>query len=416
VDEQATHNRFVMSNAFFASQHQLDRGIAAFPYIVRPQDDGRRPINVWFATAWIGLGGLDQIVLKLAAQLAAVNPSCRVHLVVTDAIEIEADPRSLNAFDTVTFLHAEKGRKEQVLLNILSAADVVVNAHSRATYDALRRLKSELRAPVVSLLQVSDLGRYGVPRGYPIEASRRCEPLIDYFVVPSRQLRRACMNLGVPEDKLVIIPNAPVVRPQTLDEALTIAQEKAQRVFSEARPMRILFAGRFDEQKGFDRLGPIIEQLRERGVPVDFRIVGKAVLSQRDAIDALPDATLVPATHDPATLARYYTDADVFLLPSRWEGVPLSVLDAMAFGNVVVTTDVGATGEVVVDGSNGFLVDAELSDEDIITSSCRVIAGIASHALPCHAMREEAVRTALSYSWRDSAAQLATLIENLGLE
>jgi glycosyltransferase involved in cell wall biosynthesis len=47
---------------------------------------------------------------------------------------------------------------------------------------------------------------------------------------------------------------------------------------------------------------------------------------------------------------------DVFVLPSRYEGLPLALLDAMATGTAVVASDVGAVSEAVVSGETGLLV------------------------------------------------------------
>src|SRR5688572_33109339 len=51
-----------------------------------------------------------------------------------------------------------------------------------------------------------------------------------------------------------------------------------------------------------------------------------------------------------------YADADVFCLPSWWEAMPLSVLEAMAAGLPVVATDVGDVGRAVADGVTGYVV------------------------------------------------------------
>jgi len=62
---------------------------------------------------------------------------------------------------------------------------------------------------------------------------------------------------------------------------------------------------------------------------------------------------LLGAREDAVELVR---DFDVFALFSRWEGLPLTIIEAMLAGVPVVATDVGGVDELVVDGETGFLI------------------------------------------------------------
>ena len=49
-------------------------------------------------------------------------------------------------------------------------------------------------------------------------------------------------------------------------------------------------------------------------------------------------------------------DADIFILPSYNEGLPMSILEAMSYGLPVISTPVGGIPEIVKDGVNGYLI------------------------------------------------------------
>ena len=54
---------------------------------------------------------------------------------------------------------------------------------------------------------------------------------------------------------------------------------------------------------------------------------------------------------------QHLSQAQIFVLASKYEGLPLSILEAMSMGLPVVATDVGGVSEAVVNGDNGFLID-----------------------------------------------------------
>jgi glycosyltransferase involved in cell wall biosynthesis len=85
----------------------------------------------------------------------------------------------------------------------------------------------------------------------------------------------------------------------------------------------------------------------------------------------------------PALLA----DADIFVLASKWEGLPLSILEAMRAGLPVIATNVGGVGELITDGINGYLTERG----NVAQMRNRIQALVSSPALR-HSMAHEARR------------------------
>lgn len=112
--------------------------------------------------------------------------------------------------------------------------------------------------------------------------------------------------------------------------------------------------GRLERQKGFDVLIRALAEI-EDGTLV---VVGDG--SERSALEALAravgvaDRVLWTGWRDDAP--RYLQSFDVFALPSRFEGFPLVLLEALLARSAVVAADVGSVREVVFDGTTGLLV------------------------------------------------------------
>jgi glycosyltransferase involved in cell wall biosynthesis len=253
----------------------------------------------------------------------------------------------------------------------------------------------------LSYLHVIDEAR-GRQVGYPVKAAELSHGF-DGFAVISESLRNFLINEGVNGSRIRVARNAPVVRPISTQVAREIGATKARRLAAGDRPLRLLFAGRADYQKGIARLKGMTELLMARGAPFQLRFVGASHL-RAELVEWPAGGPVVthPATHDEATLASYYAEADVCVLLSRWEGVPLSLLDGMAHGCVIVATDVGGVSELVEDRKNGFLVPNG-KDEEVAAQAADVIGAVLQDKTGSAAMRQEAVATAWRYSWDQTA-------------
>jgi glycosyltransferase involved in cell wall biosynthesis len=124
--------------------------------------------------------------------------------------------------------------------------------------------------------------------------------------------------------------------------------------------LRVLFAGRFDDNKGVRTLPAIAGALRDDGADVLWTLIGDGP-DREDVARAWPHdvpARWLGQLSLDATIACYASQ-DVLILPSRNEGLPAVVLEAGAAGVVPVVSDLrSGIPEVVVNGVTGFRVEA----------------------------------------------------------
>lgn len=163
------------------------------------------------------------------------------------------------------------------------------------------------------------------------------------------------------------------------------------------RPLRLLYAGRMDhEQKRVRALPAMAEALWRGGLPFELVMLGDGPASgELDTFAAAcPSARRLGAAPPEAVRAALRA-ADFFVLPSRYEGLSVALLEALAEGCVpVLTPSRSGTGQLVGDGATGFLASAGPDDspEDAgiaIAEAVRRAAGSGDAAL--HAVRERAL-------------------------
>ncbi len=131
--------------------------------------------------------------------------------------------------------------------------------------------------------------------------------------------------------------------------------------------VRLLFVGLF-YMKGGIELARAFESVRKRHENITLTIV--TVLRMiRDTdlgyLRSIPGLTLVDATLNEQEMRAMYRTHDIFVLPTFREGFGLVLIEALAHGMPIITTDQYATAEMVTDGKNGFVYpDHPLKDYD----------------------------------------------------
>jgi len=168
-------------------------------------------------------------------------------------------------------------------------------------------------------------------------------------------------------------------------------------------PVRLIFVGRVVFQKGLDVLFRALAALPTE-LDWELEIIGDG--------DARPALTLEAAQlgiaprisfsgwQDRAVIAERYRAADLFVFPSRDEGMPNVVLEAMASGLPIVATAIAGSEELVREGENGHLVPTENAPA-LTAALARLIAQPETRRAMGRASRERIER---EYTWARVAA------------
>jgi glycosyltransferase involved in cell wall biosynthesis len=123
---------------------------------------------------------------------------------------------------------------------------------------------------------------------------------------------------------------------------------------------RLLFAGRFAPEKGIDLILDAARLLRDQGHAIHVDLVGDGALASELRGHAFVTSGSSVTFHgwvdDDIQLDKFFQQADIFVHPSRSEGIPKVLLKAMAYGLPIVTTTVGGIPDIVQNGLNGLLV------------------------------------------------------------
>jgi glycosyltransferase involved in cell wall biosynthesis len=166
-------------------------------------------------------------------------------------------------------------------------------------------------------------------------------------VFTAEQRSAIAAKYGIDDSRMRIVPNG-------VDEAFFWDHERVP-----AETPRLLFVGRLSVQKNLQLLLRALEGISER---FETTLVGAGELEDQLkelARDLKLQNVRFHGRADGTELLDLYRNADVFVLPSEREGMPLVLLEAMAAGLPIVATDVPGNRAVVTPGENGLLVPTD---------------------------------------------------------
>ncbi len=212
--------------------------------------------------------------------------------------------------------------------------------------------------------------------------------------------------LGIPDERISVVYEG-------IDHSLF--RPVSQRIYN--RPY-ILFVGTEHPRKNFTTLLKALSQLKSEprfkklklvkvgtagGQEADFRSQTMGVVESLGLVDEVIFTGFVPE----ADLPTYYSGAEAFVLPTLYEGFGFPVLEAMACGCPVVTSDTSSLPEVV--GEAGIMVNPY--DTDRLTQAMRQV-------LTDSELRNNMIRKGLEqskrFSWEKAAKQTLEVYNKVG--
>jgi glycosyltransferase involved in cell wall biosynthesis len=225
----------------------------------------------------------------------------------------------------------------------------------------------------------------------------------DAIIADSHATERDIVRLlAVDPRRITVIPLGvdPYFRPQ---EAAAIAQVRAAHRLPQSY---ILFVSTLEPRKGIDTLLDAFAAVHSQRPDLALVIAGKRGWYWQALLDRMAVLGIAAHVHlldyvPAGDLAALYSGATAFVFPSRYEGFGLPVLEAMACGAPVITTNVASLPEVA--GDAGLLTPPD----DAATLAAAIEAVVGQPALQAE-LRARGVARAQQFSWdRTAAATLA---------
>lgn len=138
-----------------------------------------------------------------------------------------------------------------------------------------------------------------------------------------------------------------------------------QKTFSSK--LNFLFIGRMLKEKGINEFISAARRFSEAAPEHTFTLIGETdenpgSLKKNELVEMIKGSK-IEWVGQVSDVKEYLKKADVFVLPSYREGVPLSTQEALAMGLPLITTDVEGCRETILNGVNGILIKSQSVDE-----------------------------------------------------
>ncbi len=353
---------------------------------------------------------MDVYADGLIAGLKAIHPNWEIIELVPQAFDRETRSltvRAQKAYERFWRFPKEVQQQPVDVFHIVDHSDahivrwlrktgkpIVVTCHDLINILYPENLQGSVRLPIIS----DRLGRYS------IQGMEYADAII---TVSSETAKNVDRVLNVNRDRVTIIPNAvdPLFRPHPEE------QSQAFRTQINVPPdtFCLLNVGGNHPRKNLTTILKAFNILKQKGLSVQFWKVSDDFTDEDKGfiqINNLEDSIKYLGYLDKAALVKAYNAASVLVAPSFHEGFGITLLEAMACGTPVITSNVSAMPEVVNDA--GILVDPKNS-QAIADAVCR----LQSDPIYYQELRDKGLKRVQAFTWENVAEQVVGVYEKL---
>ncbi len=320
-----------------------------------------QPARLAFFLPGLYGGGAERIVLNLAGGIAAKGHPVDLVLARAEGAYLSQVPQGMRLIDlkaprvlgSVPALASYLRRERPAALLSAMFANIIAVWARRLAHAGQRLVITEHNTLSSVVRNQNDVRWKWYPR-----LAGWFYPWADGIVAASKAIADdLARNTTIPRERIGVIYN-PVITHSLREKA----QEPLRDAWYEAgEPPVIVAVGRLTQQKGFDVLIRAFAMIRKER-RAHLLILGEGDL--RPKLEALVNELgLAEDVRMPGFVQNpypYMARAALFVLPSRWEGLPTVLIEALYLGTPVVATDCpGGTREILMDGKYGHLAPVD---------------------------------------------------------
>jgi glycosyltransferase involved in cell wall biosynthesis len=180
---------------------------------------------------------------------------------------------------------------------------------------------------------------------------------INKIICVSNSLQKRFISLRINPTKLIVIPNGvdiSIFNPNISSKFLD------KYIINKKNVKKIAYGGRLVPQKGLEFFIRSIPRIIKENSNVHFFILGNGnlELKLKNFVRKLKIQFYVTFINmiPLEKMAKFYASADIFCLPSLYEGFPLSIAEALSMGLIIVASATEGIPDAIIEDKNGFLV------------------------------------------------------------